>query len=436
MFTYYLKLALKSLKRNIGLTVVMVLAIALGIGAAMTTLTVYHVLSGDPLPGKSAVLFYPQIDPRPAAGVDPGAEPPDQMTRFDAEQLLREARGKHQAVMTGGNVILRNPQSQAKPMSLPARYTSADFFPMFEVPMQAGNPWNKADDDSQARVVVISQSLSEKLFGAGSALGQSLDLDGLSFRVVGVLGAFSPKPRFYDMSNSRYSDVEDIFLPFSTSRALNFDSQGSMNCWGRIPDSEEGPRALNAPCAWLQYWVQLQSPNDAADYQRYLENYSREQKQAGRFEIEPNVRLHNLMGWLDYRKAVPGDVHLQLWLAFGFLLVCLLNTIGLLLAKFMRRAGEYGVRRALGASRRAVFTQCLIEAGVVGLAGGVLGLGLAWLGLWLVRQQPDDYAKLAQLDFTMLIATFGFAIAASLCAGLLPAWRACRIAPAIQLKTQ
>lgn len=436
MITYYLKLAIRSLKRNIGLTVVMVLAIALGIGAAMTTLTVYHVLSGDPLPGRSAVLFYPQIDPRPTAGVEPGSDPPEQMTRFDAEQLLREARAKHQAVMTAGHVVLKNPQSQAKPMSLPARYTSADFFPMFDVPMQAGNPWTKADDDAHARVVVISQPLSEKLFGSEQALGKSLELDGHDFRVVGVLGAFSPKPRFYDMSTSRYSDVEDIFIPFPTSRQLKFDSQGGMNCWGRSSDPEEGPRALNAPCAWLQYWVQLDSPAQADDYRRYLENYSREQKQGGRFEAEPNVRLHSLMGWLDYRKAVPGDVRLQMWLAFGFLLVCLLNTVGLLLAKFMRRSGEYGVRRALGASRRDVFMQCLVEAGLVGLAGGVLGLGLAWLGLWLVRQQPDDYAKLAQLDIPMLLATFAFALGASLLAAMLPAWRASSVAPAIQLKTQ
>ena len=54
MFAYYLDLALRSLKRNKVLTALMVLSIALGIGASMTTLTVLHVLSGDPLPGRSA----------------------------------------------------------------------------------------------------------------------------------------------------------------------------------------------------------------------------------------------------------------------------------------------------------------------------------------------------------------------------------------------
>ncbi len=64
MFGYYLELVLRSLKRNKVLTALMVLAIALGIGASMTTLTVLHVLSGDPLPGRSSTSYYPQIDPR------------------------------------------------------------------------------------------------------------------------------------------------------------------------------------------------------------------------------------------------------------------------------------------------------------------------------------------------------------------------------------
>jgi putative ABC transport system permease protein len=101
----------------------------------------------------------------------------------------------------------------------------------------------------------------------------------------------------------------------------------------------------------------------------------------------------------------------------------------------MRRAGELGVRRALGASKRSLFAQLLVESGVVGLAGGVGGLLLAWLGLWLVRRQPAEYAPLAHLDPAMLLATFLLALGASLLAGLLPAWRACQIAPALQLKS-
>jgi putative ABC transport system permease protein len=127
---------------------------------------------------------------------------------------------------------------------------------------------------------------------------------------------------------------------------------------------------------------------------------------------------------------------LSAWLAFGFLALCLVNTVGLLLAKFSVRAAEVGVRRALGASKRDIFRQFLIETGVVGLAGGVLGLGLAVGALALIGMQSKDMAAVARMDWQMLALTFVLSIAAAVIAGLLPTWRACQVTPAIQLKSQ
>ncbi len=143
----------------------------------------------------------------------------------------------------------------------------------------------------------------------------------------------------------------------------------------------------------------------------------------------------DLMQRLDFEHVVPKNVRLQTWLAFAFLAICLFNTVGLLLAKFLRRAGEIGVRRALGASRHAVFAQCLTEAGLIGFVGGIGGWLLTLAGLWLVRRQQTPYSDLVHLDLSMFVVTFALAIATSLLAGALPALRASRIAPALQLKT-
>ncbi|MEG3191534.1 ABC transporter permease [Lysobacter sp. D1-1-M9] len=436
MFTYYFDLALRSFRRNKVLTALMVLAIALGIGAAMTTLTVFHVLSGDPIPGKSDTLFYPQMDPRSMSGYTPSDPPEFQMTRFDAEALLREARGDRQALMTAGSVVAEPQRSGMSPFNVESRFTSADFFPMFDAPFAHGGGWAASDDEARGRVVVIAKELNDRLFDGANSVGQTLRLDQTTFRIVGVLDEWRPTPRFYDVTNSHFGEVEQVFLPFSTSRDVDMNTSGNMNCWEDTGNGAEGVRGVDASCSWLQYWVELDSPEKAEDYLRYLTNYSDQQRAAGRFGRPTNVRMFDVMGWLDNQRIVPSDVRLQVWLAFGFLLVCLLNTVGLLLAKFLRRAGEIGVRRALGASRRAVFAQCLVEAGTIGLAGGLLGLALALLGLWAVRQQPTGYAELAQLDPAMLLTTFALAIAASLLAGLLPAWRACQVTPAIQLKSQ
>ena len=89
MLGYYTQLAWRSLRSSPALSVLMVLALGLGIGACMTTLTVYHALSGDPIPHKSARLFDVQIDAASKVGYKPGEEPNFQLTRLDAEEIGR-----------------------------------------------------------------------------------------------------------------------------------------------------------------------------------------------------------------------------------------------------------------------------------------------------------------------------------------------------------
>lgn len=433
MFGYYFNLAVRSFRRNKVLTALMVLAIALGIGASMTTLTVFYILSGDPLPGRSQTIFIPQLDAR--SRDHRSTEALEQLTRFDAEALLREKRADRQAMMSGGNVAVEPDNASLRPFSLDARYTSTDFFPMFDTPFLYGGAWSTSDDSNRARVAVLSEALNKKLFNGENSVGRTVRVGRKELRVVGVLRTWRLTPKFYDLNNGgNYGKLEQIFIPFSTAIEQKFSTSGSRSCWG-AGGSANG-EDINLPCAWIQYWVQLDTPQKVAAYRQYLENYSELQRRAGRFERPANVELRSLMEWLDFKKVVPSDVRLQTWLAFGFLLVCLVNTVGLMLAKFLRRSGEIGVRRALGATKRSIFAQALVEAAAVGMTGGILGLGLAGLGLWGVRQQPTNYADLAHLDPAMLFTTFLLALLASVLAGLLPAWRACQVAPAIQLKSQ
>ena len=434
MFGYYIHMALHSLKRNPVLTSLMVLAIGLGIGASMTMITVLHVMTADPLPAKSSLLFYPQVDPLDSEGYAKGAKPPDQMTWIDAMNLLHAHRGSHQVAMTGGEVTVRPPQGDGRAFYADARYASADFFSMFNVPFLYGQGWTAVDDDKQARVVVISRELADKLYGAVQAMGQNLRLGEESFRVIGVIDHWQPAPHFYDLTQGDYAKTEQVFMPLETALALRQPTQGSMMCWGKGMGS--GDMRKSGSCVWMQFWVQLDTPAAVSDYRTFLVHYSQEQKALGRFQRGPNTRLHDLMGWLDVNHVVPGSVQLQALLALGFMLVCLVNTVALLLVKFLRRAGELSVRRAMGASKRSIFAQLLIEASIIGVTGGMAGLLLATAGLWLVRQQPAQYASLAHLDLPMLTATVALALVATVLAAVFPAWRACHLPPARALKLQ
>lgn len=439
MFAYYLKLALRSLRRHPVLTALMVLSIAVGIGAAMTTLTVMHLLSGDPLPGRSQHIFYPQVD---ALSTDRARrDPPDMLDYTSAMDLWRAQRADRQALVNDSRIKLQAPDTGHPSLMTTMLSTHADFFPMFAVPFAFGGTWTAEDDERHARVAVISADLNEKLFGGDNSVGRTLRIRDAEVRIVGVLAPWRPSPQFHSLAGGNFSQgdtasfydtPEDVMVPFQTGLEINDGHFAQFTC-NALPATPGSLR--NTDCVWLQLWVELDGQAKVVDYRRFVTDYAAQQKALGRMPFPENARLLSLMEWLDYNRVVPRDVRLQSWLALAFLLVCLFNTVGLLLAKFMRRGGEIGVRRALGASRRSIFAQCLTEAGLTGVIGGAFGLLLTLLGLWAVRRQPVEYADLIHLDMPMFVATFALALATSGIAGLFPALRASRIAPAMQLKT-
>lgn len=433
MFGYYMNLALRSLRRSPILTALMMLAIGLGIGASMTMITVLHVMDGDPLPGRSAHLYRPYLDPLPLAYRQSklALDPSNDLTWPDAMALPRSHLGVHQAAMAGGGLEAASDDPAVRAQRVEGRYTTRDFFAMFGVPFLRGQAWSANDEAQRARVVVLTQTLARRLFGSAPAVGRSVVLGGHDFQVIGVTSDWHPRPLFYAEAHERkFSGADAFFLPLSTAVDLKLDVNATSG-WGK----DDAVTLTSSTVSWLQCWVQLDTPAQLAAYRRFLFDYASAQKAAGRFERPPQeARLYSMAAWLDHQKLIPADVRLQAWLALGFLFVSMVNIVALLLAKFLRRAGEISVRRALGARRGSIFLQFGVESALIGLGGGALGLVLAEIGLWSVRQRPDDYAHLARMDVSMLFGTFALAVLASVLAGLLPAWRACRIAPALQLK--
>jgi putative ABC transport system permease protein len=439
MLGYYLQLAIRSLKRNVALTALIVTAVGVGIGASMTEFGVMRALSGDPLPDKSSRLVMPQIDvwgpdsrqSRTGAAV----ELPDQLSYRDAMALMRAHRGLRQTAMYG--VAPDVTPAQGRPFPASGRAAYADFFRMFEAPFRSGGPWSPADDAQRANVVVLSAKLADKVFPHIDPIGQSITLDARSYRVVGVLAPWQLIPRVYDMSQSALMDAEDLYLPFATAIDRQMRHYGHNSCDSTPPPGWEGH--LNSDCVWIQFWVELSSAGAMSDYKQYLLGYAAEQRAAGRFHWAPLAVAHTAREWIALVKVVSDEVKLSTLIAFGFLIVCLINAVGLLLARFSSRAGELGVRRAMGASRWNVFCQCMTETALVGALGALLGLGLTALGQASERSLEGGDSPLTRLlyslDSGMVLITIAVAVVATMCAGLYPTWRASLVQPALQLKT-
>jgi putative ABC transport system permease protein len=437
MFSYYFFLGIRSLRRNPALTALMVLTLAIGVAASVSTLTILHVMSGDPIPHKSDRLFAPILDNGPKEGYTPGGKPNDhQLTYKDVVNFLASKQGERR---TGLYWIEANVEPSRKDLGVlgfDGLAATADMFAMFDVPFKYGQGWHASEDASAADVVVLSDKTADKLFGAVNPVGQRIRMMGGDYTIVGVTDKWLPQPRFYyyNGSDGAFTDEAEFIVPLSNSIRKETDHNGGMGCSFPIEPGWQG--RLDSECTWLHFWFELKSSGQRAELQSYLDSYTSEQRKLGRFQRQVKNRLFNVREFLQEMKVIADDSRLSAWLAFGFLLLCLVNTIGLLLAKFSVRAGEVGVRRALGASGSEIFSQFLIESSVVGMVGAGLGVLLALGALQLISLQSKALAMVAHMDMAMLGLTFVMTVSAAILAGLLPTWRACQVTPAMQLKSQ
>ncbi len=431
MLGYYPDLAFRGLRRNVALTALMVAVVGFGIGASMTVLTTLRALALDPIPGKSSRLFVPLINARRPS--------PDTLTYSDAMALMKAHQALRQSAMFGGLLVVS--AAGEGPFPVGGRAAYGDFFRMFAVPFRSGGPWSQADDDGGSNVVVLSAKLADRLFPHADAVGKTINLSAHDYRVIGVTQQWNPAPRFYDLGFGTGLDgPDDVFLPFSTAVNSQMERPGPLRC--SVVRNLRNEEYATIPCYWVQFWVELPTAAAARAYKAFLYNFAAQRQQVGHFNWPLRVDLPNLRSWLALQIEVPDTLRVSSVVAFGFLVVCLINAAGLMLARFSARAGELGVRRALGASRWDICLQCLVETAVVGLPAGLVGLGLTAAGLatqrslHMIAGSTGAVARVTSLDGDMMVITLVLAVCATLCSALYAVWRASLVQPAWQLKTQ
>ncbi|MGE0641257.1 MAG: ABC transporter permease [Thermoanaerobaculia bacterium] len=443
MFAYYLRLAAKSVLATPGLSLLTVGAIALGIAVPATLISVHHVYAQNPIPEKSDRLFNVRLESwgleSEFFNVLPG-DPPKHVTYRDMRGLMRSDLPVHETGVAAASTFVFPEEKGARPYRTTVRLCHADFFPMFDVPFRYGRGWSRDADETRERVVVLSEESNQRLFGGADSVGRLVRLGDQPFTVVGVLDHWLPTPQYYDAINNATGKPREFFVPFDLIRdaSLPFTRTGDSDSWGSMDSNDPDAFFDASEATWIQYWIEL-DPAKRAEYEQFTDAYAQEQKALGRFPRPLNNRVTPLMEWLRVRNVVPPATVGLVIISLLFLVVCCLNLTGILLGKFLSKSGVLGVHRALGAPRSAIFLQRLLECELIGLAGGLLGVALAAAALVMLNHAlPGGLGRdnLFQASWFTLAVGFGLALAAGLFSGLYPAWRACRIPPAMQLKLQ
>lgn len=446
MLGYYLRLAVRSLGRTPGLSALMVGAIACGIAACIVTLTAYHAMSGNPIGWKNDVLYAVTMDSWSARHPYDPSHPklaPDQLTYQDATYLYGSDIPRRKTLLTLVEGALSGAPDQSVPLSVETEATTAGFFHMFDVPFEYGGPWSAAADRGPEPDIILSRRQNDRLFGGADSVGRTILWNNLRFRIVGVLARWYPQPKFYNLTGGGDGDFgrpEAPFIPFRWVARLHLWPAGSNSCWGSGCRHPSYARLLASNSVWITMWVELPTAAARRRFLDFINAYWAQQRKAGRFPRPRNNHLWTVSRWLAIHHVVSTDSRLLLELAFAFLAVCLVNSVGILLAKFMRGAARAGIRRALGASRRQIFAQHLVEVAVLSILGSGLGLALGAAGLAAVRTlyagTGHAYGEVARYDSLGVLWALALAATSTLIAGLYPAWRIGRVSPATYLKNQ
>jgi len=453
MFFYQCQLAWRSIKKNPILCGLMILSLASGIAAAMVCYTQQYAVTRNPLMHKDDTLFILQTDSwdlKAAYHGQPLNDMPDTMSYRDVTALMRSDIPIRKTAMVHTGGVVSVPGSDAKPFLAASRISTRDYFAMFEETFVLGDVWSKAADDSFQNVVALSEDTNKRLFQGQNSIGKTILFEGKLYQVIAIVKQQSgQKNKIQDVERGVNGGDTQLYFPFGllTDHEITIWA-GAYECPEDLHDYGTGFQVhLKDACSWLTYWVEFDKTSKKQDYEEFIKQYILDQKTQGFYPRPLRFALSNATQKLVIDRYDSGFYALLVKLGFGFLLVCTINCIAMLLAKFLKHAPESGVRRALGASRTAIFYQHLLESAFIGILGGLLGLVFTYVGLALLRHgfaaipQPSGVSQqhsdsIFVPDTHILILTIVLAVAASLCAGLYPAWRICRTPAAQYLKLQ
>jgi putative ABC transport system permease protein len=398
--------AWRQMRRNPAFTLVALLTIALGIGANAAIFSVVNTVLLRPLPYRDADRVL-GIWNQTASGLvgqwamsaPEFADIQEQQHQFSGVSALRPQR----AALTGACG-----PADCEPESVTAYAVSPNFFEVLGASPLRGRGFQPADgQDGSERVAVLSHSLWTRRYGADSTIiGRGIEVNGIVRTVVGIM---PPDVRFPDAPLGFLKERADVWLPFAWERSRG-DSRGNQ---------------ILATIARLRPGASL----DAARADLSVI--------ASRFRAQFPARYAKNDGWrltaISLRDQMVGDVRLGLIVlstTVGLvLLIACVNVANLLLARGAARRQELAVRVALGAGRGRIARQLLTESMVLGLAGGVLGVLLAWGGVRLILiLDPAHLPRLdaVRIDGTVLAYSLGLSLATGFLFGLAPAlqhWR-------------
>jgi len=392
-------LALVANKARTGLTM---LGIVIGVAAVVTMMAVgagARARVEEQIRGLGSNLIIVLSGSITAGGVRLGAGSQLTITEDDARAMEREVASIQAAAPTvrgGAQVIAGNANwSTAVVGATPGFLEARDWG------VTSGRPLIPDDVEGATKVVLLGQTVAQQLFGGGDPVDQVIRVNKVPLTVIGVLTR---------KGQSGYGQDQDdiVLVPLSTAKRRVLGT------------SQANARAVNA------ILVKVREPEAMKDAEQQIRTLLRQRHRLAPGQ-DDDFTLRNLSEILESQEASSRVLSLLLAaIASVSLVVGGIGIMNIMLVSVTERTREIGLRRAVGARRRDILRQFLIEAVAVSLAGGLIGIVVGVAAAWAIGYFAG---WLAPVQARAVVPAFLFAAAIGIFFGFYPARKASRLNP-------
>jgi putative ABC transport system permease protein len=394
LFWMTLKVALKSLAANKLRSILAMLGIIIGVGAVISMLAIgagakKQIMDRFTAMGTNLLVVRP--GQRGSMGVTSGMH--QNLTVDDAAAIVAEVAGVRQvAPVVSGSAQLKYYANNTRANVMG---TVVTYFPIRNFEIEQGQAFTEADVDGRARVAVLGPVTAENLFGAINPIGQTIKLNGINFRVSGVLKAKGDQGWF--------NPDDQVIIPLTTAmkQVFGLDSLREINVQAQEGADLDRIQADLLALMRLRHRVAPGMPDDV-NVRNQAEFLSMADQTARTFTV--------LLGSIAGISLLVGGI----------------GIMNIMLVTVTERTREIGIRKAIGAKDRDILRQFLIEALVMSIFGGLLGVAA---GVWAADAvgQYTDFATLVQPE--SIVLALGFSAGVGIFFGFYPAYRAAKLDP-------
>lgn len=391
-------IALEGLKANKLRAVLTMLGIIIGVGAVITMVSLglgmqQKVQNSIASLGSNLLVIMPGAAQAPGT-VRLASGSNITLTSQDAKAIAREVGGvKHVVPGVSGQyqVIFGNQNWKTTVQGVPP-----EFLTVRDYKLAAGRFCNAGDDDTRARVAVLGQTVVTNLFGSVSPVGKTIRIGQAPFRVIGVLAAKG--------QSSMGQDQDDLVLvPLKTAQERLLGITYLHNISVQIENQNMIDKAQTAITALLRTRHHLPA------------------------NVENDFTVRNMTALMSTMQETTGNITVFLGgIAAISLVVGGIGIMNIMLVSVTERTREIGIRKALGATFANILTQFLIEAIVISLTGGLVGIAVGVAGAAAIARLIGWSTV---ISWYAILAAFGVSVSVGLFFGLYPARKAARLDP-------